>query len=296
MSGARFVRANGLRFAYLSWGPSDGPLVLLLHGFPDHAPTWRHLGPVLGDAGYRVVAPWLRGYAPTEVPARSRVDLDTLAADVNALHRALGGDERAAIVGHDWGAIATYRALAAAPGRWRRYVTMAVPPEPALAGAFRAPAQLRRSWYIAAFQLPGARLLAERFALDLLDTLWERRVFGDRWTEQDVEALRSTLRSPGTMATAIGYYRELVRWMLLGRYPGGLETIPPMPGLHLHGRRDAALGAEYAEAAAALPGGPEVEILEQAGHWLHLEQPERVHRLVLDFLGAPRTAGAHTGS
>lgn len=286
MAGARFVRANGLRFAYLTWGSSDGPLALLLHGFPDHAPTWRHLGPVLADAGYRAVAPWMRGYAPTEVPARTRVDLDTLAADVNALHRALGGDERAVIVGHDWGAIATYRALAAAPDRWRAYVTMAVPPEPALAGASRHPAQIRRSWYIMAFQLPGSRLLAERFALDLLDTLWERRVFGDRWTEADVEALRSTLRSPGTMATAMGYYRELARWILLRRYPGGPEMLPPMPGLHLHGRRDAAVGAEYAEAAATLPGGPRVEVFEDAGHWLHLEQAERTHELVLDFLGA----------
>ena len=290
MAGARFVPANGLRFAYLSWGDPDAPLALLLHGFPDHAPTWRHLGPVLADAGYRAVAPWMRGYAPTQVPDRTRVSVATLAADVNALHRALGGDRRAVVVGHDWGAIATYRAVSAAPERWRRYVTMAVPPEPALAGAFRQPAQLRRSWYIAAFQLPGSRAVAERFALGLLDTLWERRVFGDRWTEEDVEALRATLRSPGTMATAIGYYRELVRWMLLGRYPGGIETLPPVPGLHLHGRRDAAVGAEYAEATAALPNGPEVEVLEDAGHWLHLEQPDRVHGRILEFLAAPATA------
>lgn len=290
MSGARFVRANGLRFAYLSWGPSDGPLALLLHGFPDHAPTWRHLGPVLGDAGYRAVAPWMRGYAPTEVPARSRVDLDTLAADVNALHRALGGDDRAVVVGHDWGAIATYRAVVAAPGNWQRYVTMAVPPEPALAGAFRDPAQLRRSWYVVAFQLPGARRLAQRFALDLLDTLWERRVFGDRWTEEDVDALRSTLRSPGTMTTAIGYYRELVRWMVLGRYPGGIEMLPAIPGLYLHGRRDAAVGARYAEVAGSLPGGPQVEVFDDSGHWLHLQEAERVHRLVLGFLATPPTA------
>lgn len=290
MSGARFVTANGLRFAYLSWGPRDGPLALLLHGFPDHAPTWRHLGPVLADAGYHVVAPWLRGYAPTEVPARTRVDLDVLAADVNSLHRVLGGNERAVLVGHDWGAIATYRAVVAAPERWRRYVTMAVPPEPALAGAFRGPAQLKRSWYILAFQLPGARVLADRFALDLLDTLWDRRVFGDRWTEDDVAGLRATLRSPGTMATAIGYYRELFRWMLLGRYPGGAEMLPSIPGLHLHGRRDAAVGAEYAEATRTIAGAPQVEILEDAGHWLHLEQPDRVHGMVLDFLGRATTA------
>lgn len=295
MSGARFVRANGLRFAHLRWGPEDGPLALLLHGFPDHAPTWRHLGPALGDAGYHAVAPWMRGYAPTEVPPDGDVDLDTLAADVNGLHRALGGDARAVVVGHDWGAMAAYRAAAAAPERWRSIVTMAVPPEPALAGLRRDPRQLLRSWYIGAFQLPGARWLAERDGFALVVRLWRTWSPDYERTEEDRGPLDATLRSPGTMATAIGYYRALGRAVARGRFPGGAETVPPLPGLYLHGERDEAVGVAYAERARDVPHGPRVEVLAGRGHFLHLEDPEHVHRLVLDFLG-PATAPDREGT
>lgn len=294
MTGVRSVRANGLRFAYLGWGPEDGPLALLLHGFPDHAPTWRHLGPALGEAGYRAVAPWMRGYAPTEVPSGRDVDLDTLAADVNALHRALGGGADAVLVGHDWGAMAAYRAAAGSPDRWRRIVTMAVPPEPALKGLFRDPRQLLRSWYIGAFQLPGARRLAESDGFALVTRLWRTWSPDHERSDEDVRLLDATLRSPGTMGTAIGYYRGLGRWILRGRYPGGPETVPPMPGLYLHGEDDGAVGVTYAERAREVPGGPRVEIVEGRGHFFHLEDPDEVNRRVIEFLGpaaAPREDG-----
>src|SRR5262245_44451475 len=87
------VTANDLTFGYLSAGPQDGPLVLCLHGFPDSAYTWRHLLPVLGDAGFRAVAPFLRGYAPTDIPADGAYQTGALAADANALHEVLGGRE-----------------------------------------------------------------------------------------------------------------------------------------------------------------------------------------------------------
>src|SRR5262245_48349388 len=96
------VRANGLQFHYLAMG--DGPLALCLHGFPDSPWTYRHLLPELAHAGYRAVAPFMRGYAPTEVPASERYHTGDLAADVVALHAALGGDGRAVLIAHDWGA------------------------------------------------------------------------------------------------------------------------------------------------------------------------------------------------
>ena len=125
-SGEATVTANGLEFRYLSAG--DGPLALLLHGFPDTAHTWRHLLPALAGAGFRAVAPWTRGYAPTQVPADGDYTVAALAADANALHDALGGGPDAVLVGHDWGAITAYGAAALEPDRWRRVVTMAVPP------------------------------------------------------------------------------------------------------------------------------------------------------------------------
>ena len=122
------VSANGLEFGYLEAGPADGPLALCLHGFPDTAHTWRHLLPRLADAGYHAVAPFLRGYAPTQVPASGAYDTGSLALDACALHEALGGRDDAVIIGHDWGALLTYPAAAHEPDRWSRVVTLAVPP------------------------------------------------------------------------------------------------------------------------------------------------------------------------
>ena len=100
------IRANGLEFAYLEEG--DGPLVLLFHGFPDSARSWSHQMRALAAADYRVVAPYLRGYPPSEIPRDGFYDKGTLVADIAALIRALGGGAPAHIVGQDWGASITY--------------------------------------------------------------------------------------------------------------------------------------------------------------------------------------------
>lgn len=120
------VQANGIRFHFLEAGA--GPLALCLHGFPDSPWTYRYLLPELAKAGYRTVAPFMRGYAPTEVPADARYQTSALAADVVALHRALGGDGKSVLIAHDWGSVAAFGAAAQAPERWRRCVIMNVPP------------------------------------------------------------------------------------------------------------------------------------------------------------------------
>ena len=127
------VEANGVDFALLSCG--SGPLALCLHGFPDSAHSWRHLLPALAEAGFRAVAPFQRGYAPTAVPADGRYQVGALSTDVLMLHEVLGGDESAVLIGHDWGAVAVYGAAVHEPQRWRRVVGMAVPPGGAFAAA-----------------------------------------------------------------------------------------------------------------------------------------------------------------
>src|ERR1700730_7382318 len=112
------VEANGLRFGCLACGVETDRLALCLHGFPDSAWTWRHLLPELAGAGFYAVAPFLRGYAPTEIPADGRYQTGALVADSCALHEALGGDEHAVLVGHDWGAITAYGAAAFSPEPW----------------------------------------------------------------------------------------------------------------------------------------------------------------------------------
>src|SRR5215204_3709112 len=152
------VRIGELEVAYLSHG--EGPLALCLHGFPDTARTYRHLLPRLADAGFHAVAPFMRGYAPTAVPANGLYQTGVLAADANALHDALGGDADAVIIGHDWGAPATYGAAVHEPGRWAKVVGLAVPPGGAVAAAFVSNLdQVQRSWYMFLFQHPLADLL-----------------------------------------------------------------------------------------------------------------------------------------
>jgi pimeloyl-ACP methyl ester carboxylesterase len=120
------VAANGLEFGLLEAG--TGPLALCLHGFPDSAHTWRHLLPALAEAGFHAVAPFMRGYAPTAVPDDACYSIGALVADAVALHQALDGDGQAVLIGHDWGAEAANGAAALAPDRWRRVVTLGVPP------------------------------------------------------------------------------------------------------------------------------------------------------------------------
>ncbi|MBA2347193.1 MAG: alpha/beta fold hydrolase, partial [Solirubrobacterales bacterium] len=148
------VRANGLEFAALAWGEPSAPLALLVHGYPDTAWTWRHLGPHLAERGWRAVAPFTRGYAPTEVPPDGCYLAADLAADLIALHAALGADDRAVLIGHDWGAVATYAVADVDPVRFGHYVTLALPPTMALLKPFTSPRtlglgvrQAAMSWY-----------------------------------------------------------------------------------------------------------------------------------------------------
>jgi pimeloyl-ACP methyl ester carboxylesterase len=152
---SRAVRANGLEFGLLEAGA--GPLALCLHGFPDSAYTWRHLLPALAEAGFHAVAPFMRGYAPTAIPDDGRFGIGALVADAVALHQALDGDGHAVLIGHDWGAEAAYGAAAFAPDRWRRVVTLAVPPralDPVLFGDYQ---QLKRFFYLFLFRDPLLR-------------------------------------------------------------------------------------------------------------------------------------------
>lgn len=254
--------------AWLEEGPADGPLALCLHGFPDSAHTWRHLLPELAEAGFRAVAPWLRGYAPTAVPEDGRYDLAALAADANELHASLGGDERAVLIGHDWGAMAAYRASAAEPERWSKVVSMAVPPPEQLAGAFLSYEQLRRSWYIFFFQNPLAEAVVAMDDLAFVDRLWADWSPGYDATE-DLKWAKESLRAPENLAAAIGYYRALFS-------AGGPSGRGPQPSLYLHGADDGCFGAEHA--------GPDAVVVEGAGHFLHLEQPAAVNARILEFL------------
>ena len=283
------VEANGLDFAYLEAGA--GPLALCLHGFPDTAWGWRHLLPALADAGFHAVAPFMRGYAPTSVPDDGHFQLGALVADANALHEALGGDGEAVIIGHDWGAMATYGAAAFEPDRWRRVVTAAVPPLGAVTGAMLTYTQLQRSWYMFFFQNPLADLVVGMNELEFIARLWQDWSPGYDGA-QDVDHVRHALGDPEHLGAALGYYRAMFQPELqvpeLQAQQDACNAPTPQPTLYLHGRTDGCMGVDWAEGSLAfLPAeGSRVEVIEGAGHFLQVEQPAVVNRLIVEHLSA----------
>jgi pimeloyl-ACP methyl ester carboxylesterase len=286
------VHGSTLDFAVLSWGEPTGPLALLLHGYPDSPHSWHGVADELAAAGYRVVAPWTRGYAPSGVPSDGSFHIGALAHDAVELHRLLGGDERAVLIGHDWGAVAAHAVAGTAGQPFRRIVTMAVPP----AHAFltrddglsrwlrRAARQARLSWYIAFQQLP---LVSERSLDRLVPSLWRR------WSPghvADAELAAAWEAIAPRRTEVLRYYRHAARWWTVpSQYramQAGLMRRSTVPMLYLHGQDDGCVLTDWADVARrALPDGVRVETVADAGHFVPVEQPSAVADLVLDFIG-----------
>ncbi|MEO6122851.1 MAG: alpha/beta hydrolase [Ilumatobacteraceae bacterium] len=263
----------------------SGPLALCLHGFPDSAHTWRGLIPELAAAGFRTVAPFTRGYAPSSVPEGGGYDPGTLAADANALHEVLGGDSDAVIIGHDWGSTVTYGAAASEPHRWSKVVGMAVPPgEVFLVALITNIAQIKRSWYMFFFQHPLADVVVPSGDLALIDDLWATWSPGFDGGEDLVRA-KACLADRANLQAALGYYRDTLSPQALAELQGAPVPLPSQPLLYIHGRNDGAVGVDVTEAAAATaPETVHVTIIENAGHFLNLEQPKVVHQLILEHV------------
>jgi pimeloyl-ACP methyl ester carboxylesterase len=286
----RRVRANDLEFSYLEAGPEGGPLALCLHGFPDTAHTWRYLLPALGEAGYHAVAPWMRGYAPTDVPADGRYQTGALATDACALHAALGGDERAVVIGHDWGAAAATGAAVHEPSRWNRVVTMAVPPLAAMATSFLSYGQLKRSFYIFVFQTPLAEAAMSLDDHVFIDGLWAdwSPGYDGAW---DAARVKESIGNPANLAAAIGYYRAMFDPTLHGAEYADAQAaaggMPPQPTLYLHGADDGCLAFEgVGDVLPCLSSGSRQVTVSKAGHFLQVEQPDTVNGHILEFIGS----------
>lgn len=294
------VEAPGVRLRALSWGAGDAPIALCLHGFPDTAYGWRKMAPLLADAGWRVVAPFMRGYAPSSTASDGSYHVGALMDDALRVLDAAGPTGRDVLIGHDWGAMAGAGLAAMPDSPFEKAVIMSVP----LAAAFRPlgrvpdagrlaaqlPRQLLRSWYIMYFQLPG---LPERSASWVVPRLWRQWSPGYDAAE-DVAHVTSSIGAPEHWRAALGYYRATVRnskppaqYAELHRY---WLSPPQLPTLYLHGTDDGCASADYVRwVQRVLPEGSKVAEVERAGHFLQLEQPETVAGHIIDFIGAART-------
>src|SRR5215472_16492396 len=220
----RTVAANDTEFAILEAG--SGPLAMCLHGFPDCAQTWRHLLPALAAAGFHTVAPFMRGYAPTAIPADGAYHIGALAADAVALHEVLGGGADAVLIGHDWGAEAAYAAAAYAQDRWRRVVTLAVPPAGLDADLFSDYGQLKRFFYVFMFRDPlgFAEGVVAADGMSFIDRLWQDWSPGFQPGEH-LRLVKHSLAEPANLAAAIGYYRAVGAVEETGRYAAQEQAL-----------------------------------------------------------------------
>ncbi|HYC01191.1 MAG TPA: alpha/beta hydrolase [Candidatus Limnocylindrales bacterium] len=283
------LQANGLRFAALEMG--QGPLVLCLHGFPDTALTFKHQMPALAAAGYRVVAPYMRGYAPTEPAPDGNYQTASLGRDVLGLIDALQPGAKAILFGHDWGALASYAAAVLGPDKIDRIVTAAVPYGQRLATAFvESYEQQKRSWYMFFFQGPLAETAVAMNDFRFIRRLWKD--WSPTWdfTEADIAPVIETLGKPGVLEAALGYYRCLLNpalqdpALMSDQMRVGLEPIG-VPAMYMHGADDHCMGLEMTEGMeASFTAGLTKVVLDGAGHFVQLEKPQQVTERILAFL------------
>lgn len=279
----RFIPTNGIRLHVAEAGPEDGPLVVLLHGFPEFWYGWRRQIPALAAAGFRVLAPDQRGYNLSDKPPRTRdYSTDRLAADVVGLFDALG-EERAFLVGHDWGGGVAWTVAQQYPERLRALAVLNCPHVRAFQEVLRrSPRQLLRSWYMAAFQVPWvpeAILGAGRAAR--LERAMASTARPGAFREDDLARYREAWLQAGALTAMLNWYRAGLRHPTPIPTDRNIET----PTLLIWGERDTALGTELIEPITRPCTDIRVERLPDATHWVQHEEPERVNALLIDFLG-----------
>jgi pimeloyl-ACP methyl ester carboxylesterase len=278
----REASVNGVRMHYVEAG--SGPLVVLLHGFPEFWYSWRHQIPALMAAGFHVVAPDLRGYnlsdKPPGVPSYR---LQVLLEDVAGLIRHAAADS-AAVAGHDWGGVLAWHLPLSHPGLVDKLIILNAPHPAAYRRELRSWKQLLRSWYVLLFQLPGVPEELIRFGdFDLIDRILRHGpVHEGAFTPEDVERYKQALARPGALTAALNYYRAGLRDLM---HRDGRDSSPiTVPTLLLWGERDPYLSPSLTESLGPWVLDLRVVRLPDASHWVQNDAPERINRLMIDFL------------
>lgn len=269
----------------------DGPIVICLHGFPDNARSFRFQLPALADAGFRAVAPTLRGYEPSSQPGNGDYEMATIGRDVIAWTDELGAD-KVHLVGHDWGAGISYVAAALAPERFLSVTTIAVPHGARFIPAIKqVPVQLLKSWYMNFFQLRGlADWLVERNDWAFIQWLWKNWSPGYVLPTEEWANLRATFSAPGVKKAMLAYYRTNVSPSVMFGFKqleaAALTTVP-VRTLAITGADDGCIDTrmyDHCFVDEDFPQGFRIERIEGAGHFAHQEKPQEINRLLLEWV------------
>jgi pimeloyl-ACP methyl ester carboxylesterase len=282
------VEANGIRHRYLRAGA--GPLVVLLHGFPDTADGWIPVMARLAAQGYRAVAPNLRGYPPTGRAPDGDYSLVAGARDVLGIADALGA-ERLAVAGVDWGSFVAYTAANVDPARVWKVAGSTPHPRMLRSWRFLQPAQLWRVRHMALHQVPGlAERIARRHDFAYVDRLHRRWSPGWAFEPGMTDEVKKSLAAPGGLSGALGWYRclaamQVAPWKAAERRIVLQSTT--VDAMTFAGTADAAVPADlHKNQDPAFPGGHRMVWLDGVGHVPQRERPDETAAAILDFLGS----------
>jgi pimeloyl-ACP methyl ester carboxylesterase len=231
----------------------------------------------------------MRGYAPTDIPLNGPYTSSALVQDALALIEAFGQNP-VILIGHDWGAVATYGAAIMAPEKVSKLINIAIPRGPAMRNSFIAnPQQQRRSWYIFFFQMPYAEAAVAHNNFAFIERLWQDWSPGWQYPAAEMDSVKATLQKPGVLKAALSYYRHTFGSFNLDStltvIRNRLGEPIPVPTLYIHGANDGVMGVELTEGMeGAFAKGLEKRIILGAGHFVHQEKPEEVNKLILSFL------------
>lgn len=274
------IHTNGINLHYVTQG--EGPLLLLLHGFPEFWYSWRHQIPAFAT-DYKVVAIDLRGYNDSDKPeAQSAYVMAEFVKDVKGVIDGLGYD-RCILVGHDWGGAIAWSFAYAYPEWVDRLIVLNFPHPANFAAGLRTPQQLLKSWYIAFFQLPILpELLIQFDDFRLLEQAFRGMAIDQSaFTDEDIEAYKNAFAKRSVLTSALNYYRNLFAQLSVER-SWGILTVPT---LMIWGEDDAALGKELTNGTEQYVQDFRIRYVPHCSHWVQQEQPQVVNQLMREFLG-----------
>ena len=275
-----YINTNGIRLHYVTQG--EGPLMLMLHGFPEFWYSWRHQIPEFAKY-FKVVALDLRGYNDSDKPKdQSAYVMNKFVRDVEGVIKGLGYDT-CILVGHDWGGAIAWNFAYAHPEMVERLIILNLPHPAKFAQALRTPQQMLRSWYILFFQIP----LLPEFLLQSSDYLFIENAFKgmavdkSAFTKADIEAYKNAAAKRGALTATLNYYRNFAQQTMLKENWRVLEV----PTLMIWGENDTALGKELTYGTELYVRDFQLKYIPNCSHWVQQEQPELVNQYMQEFLG-----------